>query len=189
MAAPTPYFNTWGVNNNSYNQLINYIKEICANHGMKPSCTFGPIWDFNADNQIFFPSIWIEPIDTKIVNSIQGVRVLKYAFYVYAVDRVDKGDNNFQDVMSDMDFLIKTIVAEIREGEFSRLNYFIIDSQDDEMHPVIEFTDEYTAGWRCKLMLRIPDIYNPCNVPIIPVPEPCTVTYVQPGYVVCGYVQ
>lgn len=191
MGKPTRYFNAWGANNNTYNQLINYFQDIVSRCSMFPSFNFGPIWDFNATNgSVTFPSIWIEPTDTKIINSIQGVRVHKYVFYIYALDRIDKGDDNYQQILSDMDALLKFIIAEIREGEFARVNYMIIDTQADiEMKVLLEYTDEYTNGWRCKLTLRIPDIYTPCNIPIHPVPEPCVVTYVQQGYVDCGYVE
>lgn len=189
MSAPIPYFSTWGVNNNTYNQIIDYMKMICSNHEMKPSCTYGPIWNFNADNNLTFPAIWISPSESnKYLNTIQGVRVKKYQVYVYALDRIDKGDKNYLEIMSDMDFLLSTIIAEIRESEWARLNYFILDSSDTEMKPMVEVTDEYTNGWQAKITFLVPDIYNTCNIPISTIPD-CQTTYVANGYVVCGYVE
>lgn len=205
MAKPTDYFLHWTVNNNTYNQLINYIRELCSNiefdGSITPFCDFGPLWNINARNDITFPLIWIEPIPFKISNSNQGVRVVKYAFNIYALDRINKGDQNFppinnryqyQELLSDMDFLIKIILAEIRESEWARLNYFILDkAQDDEVTPMLEVFDENTNGWRCKLNLRIPDIYNPCNIPIARIPDEqdCPNNYVNINYVECEYVQ
>ena len=171
---PTPYFNTWGVSNNTYDRIINVFEAVVANMPMATSWGFGPIWNFNANNTPngeLFPAIWFEPIGPcKIVSSIQGIRVYKCVFYLYAMDRIDKGDDNYQQVLSSTDGMLKDIMAEIREGQFARLNYVIVDnSQDQEMTPVIEVTDEYVNGWRIKVALRIPDILTPCNVPITPV--------------------
>lgn len=201
MAVPTPYFQQWGPNNNTYNQIIDYIRTICSNHEMNPFCDFGPIWNINARNDITFPLVWIEPTDGKLINSVQGVRVKKYSLYIWCLDRINKGDQNFppitstyqyQEIISDTAFLLETIIAEIRESEWARLNYFILDSADDEMKIALEVTDENTNGWRCKMNFRIPDIYNPCNIPINPIPlfppDECVVTYVDDGYVDCGYV-
>lgn len=171
---PTPYFNTWGVSNNTYDRIINVFEAVVANMPMATSWGFGPIWNFNANNTPngeLFPAIWFEPIGPcKIVSSIQGIRVYKCVFYLYAMDRIDKGDDNYQQVLSSTDGMLKDIMAEIREGQFARLNYVIVDnSQDQEMTPVIEVTDEYVNGWRIKVALRIPDILTPCNIPIAPV--------------------
>lgn len=187
-----PYFERWGVKNNTYDQIINTIKDIVKNHGMKPGFDFGPLWNFNATNSMKpsdFPFVWLEPTPTTLKNSIQGVRVWQCTFNMYALDRIDKGDNNYQQIMSDMDFLLKSIVAEIRESEFTRYNYVIIDYQDLVITPALEITDEYTNGWYLKLLLQIPDIYTPCNIPITPVVPPVEEMYVLLGYVDDGYVE
>lgn len=193
MSKPTPYFAKWGVNNNTYTQLINYITEIARSCYIEPYVEFGPFWNFNANNILTFPVLWIEPIDFKHVNSIQGIRVTKYSFYLYALDRIDKGDNNYQNILNEMDAFLKYLLASIRESEFTRLNYMILDKQDMDQKVMLEVTDEYTNGWRLKLNLRIPDIYTPCNIPI-PYLDPnepdgdCPNHYVEVHYVQCGYV-
>ena len=196
---PTPYFNTWGVSNNTYDRIINVFEEVVNNMGMKPTWGFGPIWNFNAGNLPngeLFPAIWFEPIGPcKIVSSVQGIRVYKCVFNLYAMDRIDKGDDNYQQILSTTDGMIKDIMAFIRESAFARLNYIIIDNtQDIEMTPVLEATDEYVNGWRAKISLRIPDISTPCNIPIKnispypPTPPTPPQRYVDIGYVDNGYV-
>ena len=195
MSAPTPYFNTWGVNNNTYDRIIDLFKQVVGAMYEKPSFGFGPMWQYNADNQLTFPSIWIEPTATKMISSVQGIRVYKCSFYIYALDRIDKGDDNYQQILSDTDGMIKDIMSFIRESAFARLNYIIVDNtQDMEMTPVLEATDEYVNGWRAKISLRIPDISTPCNIPIKnispypPTPPTPPQRYVDIGYVDNGYV-
>lgn len=171
---PTPYFNTWGVSNNTYDRIINVFEAVVANMGMQPTWGFGPIWNFNAENLPngeLFPAIWFEPIGPcKIISSVQGIRVYKCVFNLYALDRIDKGDDNYQQILSSTSEMLKDIMAEIREGVFARLNYVIVDnSQDQEMTPVLEVTDEYVNGWKIKVAIRVPDILTPCNIPITPV--------------------
>jgi hypothetical protein len=193
---PTAYFNTWGVSNNTYDRIINVFERVVSNMYMQPSWGFGPMWNYNADNQLTFPSIWFEPIGPcKIVSSVQGIRVYKCVFNLYAMDRIDKGDDNYQSILSSTDGMLKDIMAEIREGEFARLNYVIVDNtQDQEMTPVLELTDEYVNGWKIKVTLRIPDILTPCNIPITnispypPTPPTPPQSYVDLGYVDNGYV-
>lgn len=172
----------------SLNKLLTVLNNISNAHQMRPSFGFGPTSDFNANNQVKFPAIWVEPSESKDINSDQGVRVQQIGLNVYAMDRIDKGDSNFQELLSDMKYLLDTIIAYIRESQYCRDNYIILDKQDQIFTHVWRETDENCNGYKVKLLIRVADIYTPCNSPFGPINVPCPVTYVLPNYVDCFYV-
>ncbi len=177
--------------NTTLNRVIQTIKMIAEAHQMKPYFGFGQGADINADNQIFYPALWVEPVESKVMNSVQGVKVSQIGLNLYAFDRINKGDSNYQDLLSDMMYLLDTVIAEIREGEYSRSFRISIDKQDQIFTPIQRDTDENVNGYRCKLLLRVPNTITPCNSPIGPiVPRVviCPVTYVDIDYVDCYYV-
>lgn len=173
----------------SLNKLLTVLGNIVGAHEWNPSYGFGPTEDFNASNDVTFPAIWVEPITNKNFNSIQGVRAQQIGINLYAMDRINKGDNNFQEVMSDMKYLLDTIVAYIADSQYCIDNFISLDKQDGELTPVMRTTDENCNGYRLKLLIRVADLYTECNSPFNAIPVICPVTYVLPNYVDCFYVQ
>jgi len=172
----------------SLNKLLMTLHNICNAHYMRPSFGYGSTEDINASNNIFFPAVWAEPAESKSINTDQGVRVEELTLNIYSFDRIDKGDSNFQELHSDMKYLLQTILAFVREDAYLRNNFISLSRRDGEFRPVTRWDDENTNGWMCKMVFRMPVVYNPCNVPIGPIQQPCKVTYVLPNYVDCGYV-
>jgi len=152
----------------SLNRIILTLQEICNVNSMVSYFNYGPISDFNADNNVTFPAIWVEPTESRVINSVQGVKVAQVTLNLYALDRIDKGDSNFLDVHSDMMYLLQTIVGYIRESEYTRNLYITIDQQDQVFIPVTRETDENCNGFMLRLILRMPDVYTPCNSPFNP---------------------
>lgn len=142
------------------------IKSIVDRHFFKPDFGYGPTSDINAGNQLTMPFVWLEPYQSRIINSIQGITVEKLTLNIYAMDRINKGDDNFAQIHSDMLYLLQTIMAEIRQSQ-TFIDLFIrIETEDQVFTPVTRDTDEYCNGWMVKLVLRMPMTYNPCNIPI-----------------------
>lgn len=166
------------------NKFIYQLQIAISLHQMRPFFAgLGPTADINAENNIKYPAIWVEPIESKSVNSIQGVRVDQLGLNVYCIDRIDKGDSNYQEILSDTRYILETLVGFIRESQMFRDEYIMIDTQDIIYTPVQRETDENCNGYRIRLLIRTPNTYNPCNSPF-----ECPVTYVDPGYVDCFYV-
>lgn len=153
----------------SLNRILLTIQNICINHLMKPSFGYGDTGDFNASNQTLMPAIWIEPMESNEFNSDGGVRVEELALNVYAIDRINKGDNNFQEIHSDMKYLLQTIIAEIRESSYTRNLFIGLSRQNLYFKPVSRWGDENCNGWMVKLIFRLPVVYTPCNSPIDPI--------------------
>lgn len=155
----------------SLDRILETLQIICQAHYMRPSYGYGPTEDFNAANQTLMPAIWVEPSDSKEMNTDQGVRVEELTLNVYAVDRINKGDSNFQYIHSDMKYLLQTIVAELREVEYVRNLFIGLSRRDIEYKPITRWSDENCNGWMVKLIFRLPVVYTPCNIPIGPMPD------------------
>ena len=154
--------------NPSLNRVIETIKIICESHHMKPYFGFGQGSDINADNQIFYPAVWVEPYNSKVINSKQGVKVSQIGLNLYAFDRINKGDSNYQDILSDTMYLLDTIISEIREGQYCRSLGISIDMQEQLFTPIQRDTDENVNGYKVTLLIRVPNTITPCNSPISP---------------------
>jgi len=154
--------------NPSLNRVIETIKIICESHHMKPYFGFGQGSDINADNQIYYPAIWVEPYNSKVINSKQGIKVSQIGLSVYAFDRINKGDSNYQDILSDTMYLLDTIISEIREGAYCRSLGISVDMQEQIFTPIQRDTDENVNGYKVTLLIRVPNTVTPCNSPISP---------------------
>lgn len=154
----------------SLNRILYVLQVICDASQFNPSFGYGPTEDFNASNQTFMPAIWVEPGSSKEFNYDNGVRVEELELNVYAVDRINKGDNNFQDIHSDMKYLLQSIVSMIRESSYTRYQWIGLSRRDIEYKPFSRWSDENCNGWMVKLIFRVPVQYNPCNTPFDPLP-------------------
>lgn len=154
----------------SLNRILYVLQVICNSMEMVHSFGYGATEDFNASNNTLMPAIWVEPNDSKEFNYDNGVRVEELALNVYCIDRINKGDNNFQDIHSDTKYTLQSIVAIVRESAYTRYQWIGLTRRDLEYKPVVRWSDENCNGWMCKLIFRVPVQYNPCNTPIIPPP-------------------
>lgn len=154
------------VQTSTLNRVVKEINNIVNNHYFKPDFGYGPTSDINAGNQLTMPFVWVEPFQSKLSNSVQGLKAQKLTLNVYAMDRIDKGDSNFQEIHSNMLMLLENIATQFRESQTYIELFIRLEKQDMVFEPVTRDTDENCNGWRARMEFRIPMTYTPCTNPI-----------------------
>lgn len=160
-------------NTPSLNKLVEIIGLVSRNHRMVKDFRFGPLWDMNALKDLQTPYIWCEEAQSRIAiaNSGGGPGVHKtglYTFRLYCMDRIQKDQSNYNEILSDTKFILDTIMTEIDQHPLFIQLGLSIDAGDIVFEPVYEETDVNANGHSVEFTLRFPIRYSPCNVPIDP---------------------
>ena len=177
--------------NPTLSRAYQLIYDIAKSSDLKPYVNFGQQQDINADGNIYYPALWVEPVESKFINSTQGVKASQIGFNLYAMDIINKGDSNYLYALSDMMYFLQTIISSIRESDVARSYGISIDKTDQTLTAIQRETDENVNGYRVKLLLRVVNTVTPCDSPL-GVVDPCDCenapnNYAD-NYVQCGYV-
>ncbi len=129
---------------------------------------FGPLWNMNALRDLLTPYLWLEELDSRITMGNGSHKTGLYTFKLYCMDRIQKDETNYQEILSDTKFILDTIMTEIDQHPLFIELGLSIDNQDIIYEPVYEETDTNSNGHSCQFTLRFPIRYTPCNVPIYP---------------------
>ena len=126
----------------------------------------GPLWDMNALKDLQTPYIWCEEAQSRITIGNGSHKTGLYTFRLYCMDRIQKDQSNYQEILSDTKFILDTIITEIDQHPLFIQLGLSIDQGDVVFEPVYEETDVNANGHMVEFTFRYPIRYTPCNVPI-----------------------
>ena len=152
----------------SINKIISIFNDLSLRHKMLNDFYYGQSWNFNAQVDLKYPVLWVEQGSSEVVKSINGYKENIYNFDLYVMDKINMGDDNYDEIISDTHFILDTIISDISGHRFYiDMNISLIDNI--VMEPVVEATDNNVNGWRASIRLKVPIKYTPCNTPIEPI--------------------
>jgi len=154
----------------SLNKVVSILRDIQIRHKMVNSFFFGTTADYNALKNVLYPIFIVEPTSTIMKQSQQtlGYQSEFLGFNLYLMDRINKGDSNYQELLSDCLYELQTIIAEIDNHiYYIEANMSIVE--DISFEPVVRFDDDDVNGYMAKIKFKIPIRYTPCNNPIQPI--------------------
>jgi hypothetical protein len=126
---------------------------------------YGPSYNIGASRQMKFPYIWVEQGQSQTLKSVNGYKENIYTFTLFCMDKINMGEDNYSELMSDTHYILDGVISEISQHKFyiesgiSLIDNIIMD-------PVMEATDDNVNGWQCDLTFKVPVFYTPCNSPI-----------------------
>ena len=153
-------------NTPSLNKLIELIGLVSRNHRMVKDFRNGPLWDMNALKDLQTPYIWCEEAQSRITIGNGSHKTGLYTFRLYCMDRIQKDQSNYQEILSDTKFILDTIITELDQHPLFIQLGLSIDQGDVVFEPVYEETDVNANGHMVEFTFRYPIRYTPCNVPI-----------------------
>jgi hypothetical protein len=153
-------------NTPSLNKLIELIGLVSRNHRMVKDFRNGPLWDMNALKDLQTPYIWCEEGQSRISMGNNSHKTGLATFRLYCMDRIQKDQSNYQEILSDTKFILDTIITELDQHPLFIDLGLSIDSGDVVFEPVYEETDVNANGHMVEFTFRYPIRYTPCNVPI-----------------------
>jgi len=149
-------------------KLVDIIKLVSQNHRMVKDFRFGPLWNRNALRDLQTPYIWLEEQTSRMSMGNLSHKTALFTFKMYCMDRIQKDETNYDQILSDTKFIIDTIMTEIDQHPLFVELGISFDNADVVIEPVYEETDTNSNGHSCEFTLRFPIRYTPCNVPIEP---------------------
>ena len=156
--------------NNSFsvNQIISIFRDLSIRHEMVNDFGYGPTYNIGASQPMKFPYIWVEQGQAQVLKSLNGYKENIYTFQVYCMDKINKGDDNYDEIISDTKFILDSIISDMSQHQYY-VDFNISLYLDIVMDVVTEATDDNVNGWVANISLKNPVRYTPCNVPIEPI--------------------
>lgn len=153
----------------SINQIVAIIEDIALRQEMINDFGYGQLYNIGASEQMKFPYIWLENNNTTLLKSDNGFKSHSFTFNLYCLDKINFGEDNYTEIISDTHYILNTIVQEIAQHTFYIEKGLSLDG-DINFFPVVEATDDNVNGWQMTITIKQPIRYTPCNSPITPIP-------------------
>lgn len=156
--------------NNSFsvNQIVSIFRDLAIRHEMVNDFGYGPSYNIGASTPMKFPYIWVEQGQAQVLKSVNGYKENIYTFQVYCMDKINKGDDNYDEIISDTKFILDSIVSDMSQHKYY-IDFNLSLFENITMDVVTEATDDNVNGWVANISLKNPVRYTPCNVPIEPI--------------------
>ena len=155
-------------NTPSIQKIISIFKDLAIRSEMVNDFGYGPSYNIGASRQMKFPYIWVENRDSQTIRSLNGYKESLYSFSIYCLDKINQGDNNYDQIISDTHYILDTMIQEMAQHKFYVDLNISLDG-DIVMTPVVEATDDNSNGWMADITLKVPIRYTYCNSPIEPI--------------------
>ena len=155
----------------SLNKIVSIFRDLSIRHKMIMDFGFGAEWNNQPDNRKY-PYMYVEPISSATIISpaTNDYHAEQYTFRISLMDRINKGDSNYTEILSDMDYILKTIITQMAQHQY----YIDLGMKfvgDVRLEPAYEITSDDVNGWSCDMTLQMPLNYTPCNNPIEPLTD------------------
>lgn len=153
-------------------KIIDIFYSLAMGNKMVNDYFFGTSYNINSANERRYPLIAIEPTNSTVTSSSNNggsrMNVYLHTFNVYSLDRIAKGDGNFNELLNDCQFILQTFITQIDQHPYYTDLGMMFDG-DINLQPVFEVEDDNVNGWMATITIKTPNKYTPCNTPQIPI--------------------
>ena len=168
------------VQNKTYNNVINTLKQLGIEHNQIQTTTTGDIFDIDLSKKTLFPLFHINP-----VSVTAGESTLTYNFQLFIMDAVsekeDWTDANFQsadylsneqEVLSECLQICTDIIGIFTNSKWQSQLTNDIDAPvyfsdiDFTLEPFNERFDNMLTGWTFEIGIIVHNDFQTCNIPM-----------------------
>ena len=168
------------VNNKTYNNLVDTLKSLGAQHQQITTTTTGDIFDIDLSKNTLFPLMHING-----VNVTTGPSTLTYNFQIFIMDLVSEKSNwtqaniqsaqklsNNQEVLSDCLQICTDIISIFRHSQWQAqlsldINAGVYFAEGEfTIEPFSERFDNELTGWVFPLSIIVENDFQTCNIPV-----------------------
>jgi len=168
------------VQNKTYNNVINTLKQLGTEHNQIQTTTTGDIFDIDLSKNTLFPLFHINP-----VSVTAGESTLTYNFQLFIMDAVsekeDWTDANFQsadylsneqEVLSECLQICTDIIGVFTNSKWQSQLTNDIDAPvyfsdiDFTLEPFNERFDNMLTGWTFEIGIIVHNDFQTCNIPM-----------------------
>ena len=155
-------------NTPSLQKIISIFKDLAIRHEMVTDFGNGPSYNIGASRSMLFPYIWVENTQSETIKSLNGYKETVYTFTIYCLDKINMGDDNYDQIISDTHYILDTIIQEMSQHKYY-VDMGLSIEGNVVMQPVLEATDDSVNGWQAEISIKVPVRYTYCNSPIEPI--------------------
>ena len=167
--------------NKTYNNAIDTLKELGAQHEQIATTTTGDIWKIDLAKNTLFPLFHINPI-----NVTTGQSSLVYHFQLFVMDLVSEKENwteanfqsadylsNEQEVMSSCLQICTDIIGVMRHSKWQGAGELDINDPvyftqgEYTLDPFQERFDELLTGWVFNIGIVVENDFQACTIPVL----------------------
>jgi hypothetical protein len=168
------------INNKTYNNAIDTLKSLGAQHEQISTTTTGDIWKIDM-NETLFPLFHINP-----VNVTTGLSSLTYNFQLFVMDAVTERENwteanfqsaddlsNEQEVASSCLQVCVDIIGMMRHSKWQAEQELDIDAPvyfaegEYSLEPFQERFDNLLTGWVFTIGIVVQNDFETCIIPVL----------------------
>ena len=166
--------------NKTYNNAINTLKELGAQHLQIATTTTGDIYDVDLEKNTLCPLLHINP-----VNVSTGQSQLTYNFQLFVMDAVSQKENwteanlqsannlsNEQEVLSSCLQICIDIIGMMRHSKWQGAGELDIDDPvyftngEFTIEPFTERFDNVLTGWVFSIGIVVQNDFQTCTIPV-----------------------
>ena len=166
--------------NKTYNNAIDTLKQLGAEHEQIATTTTGEIWKIDLAKNTKFPLFHINPI-----NVTTGQSTLTYNFQLFVMDSVTEKENwteaniqsanylsNEQEVMSSCLQICVDIIGMMRHSKWQGAGELDIDDPvyftegEYTLEPFQERFDNLLTGWVFSIGIVVQNDFQTCTIPV-----------------------
>ena len=157
------------VNNKTYNNVINTLKNLGNTHFQISTTTVGDIFDIDLEKNTKYPLMHLNPVNVQTRRT-----ELVYNFQVFIMDLVEPDASNEQEVYSDVLQICIDIISILSNSEFQAqlsldINAPVYFAEGDfTLEPFKERFDQSVTGWVFNLGVTVQNSFQSCEVPMAP---------------------
>ena len=149
--------------------IISIFRDLALRHKMINDFIVGERFDIGASNPLKFPYLWLSYDQSVISGAINSnAQTITYVMQVAVMDKIKKGDSNYDNILSDTHYILSTIISEMVQHQYYANLNIKLDG-DIIFNAAQEFSDDNSNGWIATFRLKVPMRYTYCNSPIEPI--------------------
>ena len=149
--------------------IISIFRDLALRHKMINDFFVGEGFDIGASNPLKFPYLWLSYDQSVISGAINSnAQTITYVMQVAVMDKIKKGDSNYDNILSDTHYILSTIISEMVQHQYYANLNIKLDG-DIVFNAAQEFSDDNSNGWIATFKLKVPMRYTYCNSPIEPI--------------------
>ena len=149
--------------------IISIFRDLDLRHKMINDFFVGERFDIGASNPLKFPYLWLSYDQSVISGAINSnAQTITYVMQVAVMDKIKKGDSNYDNILSDTHYILSTIISEMAQHQYYANLNIKLDG-DIVFNAAQEFSDDNSNGWIATFKLKVPMRYTYCNSPIEPI--------------------
>ena len=156
------------INNKTYNNLIDTLKELGAQHHQISTTTVGDIFDIDLESKnTKYPLMHINPIS--VTTASFG---LIYNFQIFVMDLVDADNANEQDVYNDVLQTCIDIISIFRNSKWQAQLTLDLDAPvyftdgDYTLEPFTKRFSQSVTGWVFQIGIVVANDFQSCEIPM-----------------------